>query len=49
MMNKEKIKIYARYAVYAVLFGILAGAGFDIAMRIITRTSRAVVTPDVTG
>jgi len=49
MMNKEKIKIYACYAVYAVLFGILAGAGFDIAMRIITRTSRAVVTPDVTG
>ncbi|MEA2081764.1 MAG: PASTA domain-containing protein [Elusimicrobiota bacterium] len=48
-MNKEKIKIYARYACYAVLFGVLVGVGFDIAMRIITKTRRAVVTPDVTG
>jgi len=48
-MNKEKIKIYARYAIYAVFFGVLVGAGFDMAMRIITKTRRAVVTPDVTG
>ena len=48
-MNKEKIKNYVRYAVYAVFFGALIAGGFDIAMRIITKTRRAVVTPDVTG
>ncbi|MBA3066772.1 PASTA domain-containing protein [bacterium] len=49
MIDKEKIKIYARYAVYAVFFGALIAVGFDMAMRIITKTRRAVVTPDVTG
>ncbi|MDO9513632.1 MAG: PASTA domain-containing protein [Elusimicrobiota bacterium] len=49
MINKEKIIRYARNAVYAVFVGMLVGVGFDIAMRIITKTSRAVVTPDVTG
>ncbi len=49
MLNKEKIKNFVKYAFYAVFLGVLVAAGFDMAMRIITKTRRAVVTPDVTG
>ncbi|MFH1958342.1 MAG: PASTA domain-containing protein [bacterium] len=49
MLKKMMVKEAGRFAVYALVFGVIAAFGFDVAMRLITREKKVVLTPDVAG
>jgi len=48
-MKRRTVRKAGRFIIVALLFGVIAAFGFDVAMRLITREKKVVLTPDVAG